>query len=221
VIGDQVRVLLVDDHEMVRRGVRAVLEEDRSLVVVGEAGTVISAVVAARESSPDVVLMDLRLPDGSGVEACRQILSEQPDCRVAILTSHADEDAVFAALIAGAAGYILKDLDATKLRDGVLTIARGGLLIDPMLTSAVIQHLRASGLRHPADSIVADLSATELRLATLIADGLSNREIADVLVLAEKTTKNYVSILLAKLGLRHRAEVARIVTEYQVRREEH
>lgn len=140
--GHQVRVLLVDDHEIVRRGLKTVLDGQDDLVVIGEAGTVEQGVADAIRLKPDVVVMDLRLPDGSGVEACRRILADAPDSKVVILTSYADENALYSAVLAGASGYILKDLDAGKLRQSLVTVAEGGSLLDPVMTRRVLERLQ-------------------------------------------------------------------------------
>jgi DNA-binding NarL/FixJ family response regulator len=216
----QIRILLVDDHEIVRRGLKAVLEDRGQIVVVGEAGTVARGVSEAIRLKPDVTLMDLRLPDGSGVEACRQIRDEMPESRVVILTSYASEDALYSAVMAGAAGYILKELDAGKLRDAVVTVADGGSLLDPKMTTAVLERLRRGGMRHPADEPFAMLRAQENHIVELIGDGLSNREIADELSLSEKTVKNYVSQIYQKLHVQRRSQVARLATERRLRREQ-
>ena len=216
---EQFRVLLVDDHEIVRRGLRAVLHERPEITVVGEAGTMQSGVDEALRLKPDVVIMDLRLPDGSGVEACRDIRSQMPDTSVIILTSHADEDALFAAIIAGASGYVLKDLDPSRLQDAIITVGRGGSLLDPKMATMVLERVRKGSGRHPADDAFADLSPQEDRILGLIGSGLTNREIAGELGLSEKTIKNYVSQIYSKLHVERRSQAATIATERRLRKE--
>lgn len=216
----QVRVLLVDDHEIVRRGVKTVLEDRDDIVVIGEAGTVRRAVSEAARLEPDVTLMDLRLPDGSGVEACRQILAIAPESKIVILTSYADEDALYSAVMAGAAGYILKDLDSGKLRDAIVTVADGGSLLDPKMATAVLERMRQVGMPHPADELFSTLTAKQNLIVQLIGEGLTNREIAEQLSLTEKTVKNYVSQIFSKLSVQRRSQVAGMATERRLRREQ-
>ena len=216
----QCRVLLVDDHEIVRRGLRAVLQERAEIAVVGEAGTVQSGIEEAARLQPDIVVMDLRLPDGSGVEACREIRSQSPDTKVIILTSYADEDALFAAVMAGASGYVLKDLDPDRLQEAIVTVGRGGSLLDPKLATAVLERLRRGGAQHPADDKFSTLSPQEDRILGYIGEGLTNREIADLLNLSEKTIKNYVSQIYAKLHIKRRSQAATIATERRLREHE-
>ena len=216
----QCRVLLVDDHEIVRRGLRAVLQERAEIAVVGEAGTVQSGIEEAARLQPDIVVMDLRLPDGSGVEACREIRSQSPDTKVIILTSYADEDALFAAVMAGASGYVLKDLDPDRLQEAIVTVGRGGSLLDPKLATAVLERLRRGGAQHPADDKFSTLSPQEDRILGYIGEGLTNREIADLLNLSEKTIKNYVSQIYAKLHIKRRSQAATIATERRLRKHE-
>ena len=217
-MSQQIRILLVDDHEIVRRGLKTVLEGDGDLVVVGEAGTVEDGVKEALRVAPDVILMDLRLPDGSGVEACRQIREQAPDSKVVILTSYADEDALYSAVMAGAAGYILKDLDSRKLRDALTTVAAGGSLLDPKMATTVLERLRSGAARHPADDPFTSLTPQEDRILSLIGDGLTNREIAGELSLSDKTIKNYVSQIYSKLDVERRSQAARLATERRMRR---
>ncbi len=216
----QYRVLLVDDHEIVRRGLRAVLQERAEIAVVGEAGTVQSGIEEAARLQPDIVVMDLRLPDGSGVEACREIRSQSPDTKVIILTSYADEDALFAAVMAGASGYVLKDLDPDRLQEAIVTVGRGGSLLDPKLATAVLERLRRGGAQHPADDKFSTLSPQEDRILGYIGEGLTNREIAELLNLSEKTIKNYVSQIYAKLHIKRRSQAATIATERRLRKHE-
>ena len=214
----QYRVLLVDDHEIVRRGLRAVLQERAEIAVVGEAGTVQSGIEEAARLQPDIVVMDLRLPDGSGVEACREIRSQSPDTKVIILTSYADEDALFAAVMAGASGYVLKDLDPDRLQEAIVTVGRGGSLLDPKLATAVLERLRRGGAQHPADDKFSTLSPQEDRILGYIGEGLTNREIAEQLSLSEKTIKNYVSQIYSKLHVQRRSQAATIATERRLRK---
>ncbi len=216
----QFRVVLVDDHAVVRRGLIDLLDERAEIVVVGEAGTVAQAVEVAAQTKPDVVVMDLRLPDGTGVEACRQIREHAPETRVLILTSHADQNALFAAVMAGASGYLLKDLNPRAIQDAVMTVARGGSLLDPSMATEVLNRLRKGQASHPADDAFASLSPQEDRILDMIADGLTNGEIADKLGLAEKTVKNYVSQIYAKLNVERRSQASRLATERRLRKEQ-
>lgn len=211
------RVLLVDDHAVVRRGLRAVLTQPR-IEVVGEAGSVASGIDEARRLRPDVVVLDLRLPDGSGIEACRDIRAELPETKVLILTSYADEDALFSAVMAGAAGYVLKDLDPNRLIDAVRAVGAGGSLLDPGLASTLLSRLRKGQGGHPADDLFAVLSPQEDRILEFIADGLTNREIAEHLHLSEKTVKNYVSEVYSKLNVERRSQAATMATERRLRK---
>lgn len=214
----QFRVLLVDDHQIVRRGLKTVLEERGRLSIVGEAGTVREAIEQAGKLKPDVIVMDLRLPDGSGIEACREIRSHDPNAKVVILTSFADEDALFSAVMAGAAGYVLKDLDPSMLQDSLVTVAQGGSLLDPKMATQVLERLRHGQGQHPADDPFSSLTPQEDRILTMIGDGLTNREIADELHLTEKTIKNYVSQIYAKLNIERRPQAARLATERRMRK---
>jgi DNA-binding NarL/FixJ family response regulator len=205
-----VKLLLVDDHRVVRLGLRALFETVPQFVVVGEAGTVAEALVAARQGQPDVVVLDVRLPDGSGVEACREIRSERPRTRVLMLTSYADEDAVVASIMAGAAGYLLKQSDPDRLIEAVEIVARGGSLLDPAITQTVLQWIQRLGTRAIEDPLLA-LSDQERRILPLLAEGKTNREIAAELYLSEHTVKTYVSNILQKLHLSRRAEAAAFI----------
>jgi DNA-binding NarL/FixJ family response regulator len=215
-----VRVLLVDDHEIVRRGLQAILERNREINVVGEAGTVATAVTEAARVRPDVIVMDLRLPDGSGVEACRQIRSNDDSIKVLILTSHADEDALFSAVLAGASGYVLKDLDPAGLQKAILEVGRGGSLLDPLLATRVLDRLRRGAGQHPADDPFAALSPQEDRILDMIGEGLTNRAIGERLSLSEKTVKNYVSEVYAKLHVERRAQASSMATERRLRKQQ-
>lgn len=201
------RVMLVDDHEVVREGIRSLLEGEPDLTVVGEAGTLREAVAGAAALRPDVVVMDVQLSDGSGIEATRLIRSERPETKVVMLTSFADEQALFASILAGAAGYVLKEIRSGDLVRAVRMVAEGKALLDPAMTQSVLERLRRSR-ETLKDERLARLSPAEERILGMITQGKTNREIGDSLHLAEKTIKNYVSSILAKLGVTRRAEAA-------------
>jgi two-component system response regulator DevR len=200
-----IRVFLLDDHEIVRRGIADLLESAEGLSVVGEAGTAAEALRRIPAVRPDVAVLDARLPDGSGIDVCRDIRSELPDTRCLILTSYDDNDAVFAAVMAGASGYLLKEIKGNSLVDAIRQVAAGRSLLDPSVTERLLQRLREG---EPEDSRLEALSTREKEILTLIADGLTNRQIGERLFLAEKTVKNYVSSLLAKLGMQRRTQAA-------------
>ena len=204
-----ITVFLVDDHEVVRRGVRDVLEAEGDLQVVGEASTVEEALVRLPPAKPDVAVLDVRLPDGNGVALCRELRAQQPQLACLMLTSFADDQALLDAVLAGAAGYVLKDVRGNDLVSGIRAVATGGSLLDPHATSVVLARLRSP---QPPDPL-ATLSEQERRILALVGEGLTNREIAVRLFLAEKTVKNYVSNVLAKLGLQRRTQVAVLATE--------
>ena len=214
------RVMIVDDHAVVRRGLRDLLSERAEITVVGEAGTVKQALAEAVRLRPDVVVMDLRLPDGSGVEACRDIRSAHPETKVLILTSHADQNALFAAVIAGASGYLLKDLNPASIRDAVTQLGHGGAMLDPQMAAGVLDRLRRGQGAHPADDAFSSLSPQEDRILDMVANGMTNGEIAARLQLAEKTIKNYVSQIYAKLNVERRSQAARLATERRLRKEQ-
>jgi two-component system, NarL family, response regulator DevR len=209
------RVMLVDDHDIVRDGIRALLERADDLVVCAEAATMRRAVQQADRSLPDVVLMDVRLPDGSGVEATREIRTAHPDIKVLMLTSFADDQALFASILAGAAGYVLKQINAEDLLRAVRTVAAGGSLLDPEVTGRVLARLR-SGKQLLRDERLARLSPQEERILQLVADGLTNRQIGEQLGLAEKTIKNYMSSVLTKLRVGRRAEAAAYLARHTI-----
>ena len=215
-----IRVLLVDDHEVVRRGLQAILERNVEITVVGEAGTVAGAVQEAERVRPDVVVMDLRLPDGSGVDACRQVRAQDENVKVLILTSHADEDALFSAVLAGASGYVLKDLDPTGLQKAIIDVGRGGSLLDPQMATRVLDRMRRGAGQHPADDPFASLSPQEGRILEMIGDGMTNRTIAEHLSLSEKTIKNYVSDIYSKLHIERRSQASRLITERRMRKDQ-
>jgi two-component system response regulator DevR len=199
------RVFLLDDHEVVRAGLRGLLEAAEEITVVGEAGTAEEAIRRVPAVRPDVAVLDVRLPDGDGVEVCRELRSRMPELRCLMLTSFADDEALFAAIMGGASGYVLKQIRGTDLVTAVERVGRGESLIDPALTNRVLDRLR-SGPKQ--DERLARLSEQERRILDLLAEGLTNRQIAERLYLAEKTVKNYVSNLLSKLGMARRAEAA-------------
>jgi two-component system response regulator DevR len=199
------RLFLLDDHEIVRRGLRELLEAEDDLEIVGEASTVEEAVTRVPATRPDVALLDVRLPDGSGVEACRDLRAMDPDLRCIMLTSYADDEALFDAIMAGASGYVLKQVRGVELIEGIRRVAAGHSLLDPTLTARVLERLRHAP---EEDERFASLSEQERRILALLADGLTNRQIAAEMYLAEKTVKNYVSNLLGKMGMQRRTEAA-------------
>jgi len=209
-----IRVFLLDDHEVVRRGVRDLLDAEPDISVVGEAGTAAEALVRVEGTTPDVAVLDVRLPDGDGVTVCRELRSRHPDVACLMLTSFADDEALFDAILAGAAGYVLKQIRGADLVGAVRTVAAGGSLLDPRATAAVMERMRTP----KPDDPLASLTEQERHILELIGEGLTNREIGARMFLAEKTVKNYVSNLLSKLGLQRRTQVAVLATE--VRRTE-
>lgn len=209
------RVLLVDDHEIVRQGLRTLLDDQDDLTVVAEAGSVAEAVQRARTFEPDVVVLDVRLPDGSGVEACREIRAARPDTAVVMLTSFSDDEALFDSIMAGAAGFVLKQVRGVDLVDAVRQVAGGASLLDPAVTAQVLARIRDP--RGSDDPRLARLTPTELRILDLIADGRTNRQIGEHIHLAEKTVKNYVSTILRKLEVSRRAEAAVYRAEHRHR----
>ena len=207
---DPIRVFLLDDHELVRRGVADVLAGDPGIRVVGEAATAAQALARAPALRPDVAVLDVRLPDGDGVTVCRELRTRLPDLRVIMLTSYSDDEALFEAILAGASGYLLKQVLGADLVGAVRTVAAGGSLLDPAATTAVLERLRRDA--EPAGPL-ARLSPQERTVLTLIGEGLTNRQIGERMFLAEKTIKNPVSHLLAKLGLERRTQAAVLATE--------
>jgi two-component system, NarL family, response regulator DevR len=201
------RVMLVDDHEIVRDGIKAMLDAEDDVVVTAQAGTVREAIDEADRTHPDVVVMDVRLADGSGIEATREIRASRPSTRVLMLTSFADDEALFASIMAGASGYVLKQVRSGELLRAIRAVAAGDSLLDPAVTSAVLDRLR-KGKHLLKDEKLARLSPQEERILTLVADGRTNKQIGDELHLAEKTVKNYVSSILSKLEVARRAEAA-------------
>jgi two-component system, NarL family, response regulator DevR len=200
-----VRVFLLDDHEIVRRGVKELLETEGDLEVVGEAGTAAEALARIPPTRPDVAVLDVRLPDGDGVQVCREIRSAHPEIQCLMLTSFADDEALFQAIMAGASGYVLKQIKGADVLEAVRSVAAGRSLLDPSVTARVLERLRKGS---EEDELLARLSPQERNILRLIADGLTNRQIAEQVHLAEKTVKNYVSNLLAKLGMERRTQAA-------------
>jgi DNA-binding NarL/FixJ family response regulator len=200
-----IRVYLLDDHEVVRRGIRELLEEHGDIVVVGESDSAREAVSRIPALRPDVAILDGRLPDGSGVEVCRDVRSIDPDIKGLILTSYDDDAALFAAIMAGASGYLLKQVHGTDLVDGVRRVARGQSLLDPAMTDRVLDRIRHGS--HEDDELQ-DLTPQERRILLLVGEGLSNRDVARRMFLSEKTVKNYVSSVLSKLGVSSRTQAA-------------
>ncbi|MBO2519840.1 MAG: response regulator transcription factor [Limnochorda sp.] len=208
---ETIRILIVDDHEVVRIGLRSLLERIGQFEVVGEAASAQEAIELARSRKPDVVVMDIRMPDGSGIEACRAIRSENEAIKVIMLTSYTDDEAIFASVMAGASGYVLKQIGSHELVEAIRTVAAGGSLLDPSITGKVLERMRGMSREQQQHEKLTD---QELRILRLIADGRTNKEIAEALYLSEKTVRNYVSSILSKLNLSNRAEAA----AYAVRR---
>jgi two-component system response regulator DevR len=214
-LGSMTRVFLLDDHEIVRRGVRELLEAEDDLEVVGEASTAAEALARVPAVRPDVAVLDVRLPDGDGVTVCRDLRSQLPDLACLMLTSFSDDEALFDAIMAGAAGYVLKQIRGADLVGAIRTVAAGGSLLDPRATAAVLERLRAPAVPEPLRS----LSDQERTILELIGEGLTNREIGERMFLAEKTVKNYVSNLLSKLGMQRRTQVAVLATTLRAEQE--
>lgn len=208
-----VRVFLLDDHEVVRRGVAGLIDAEPDMSVVGEAGTAAEALTVVEACTPDIAVLDVRLPDGSGIEVCRDIKSAHPELRCLMFTSYSDDQALVDASLAGAAGYVLKQVKGNALVESIRKVAGGVTLLDNATTRLALSRLRESG-----EGRVADLTDQEKRIFDLIGDGLSNREIAEQLYLAEKTVKNYVSNLLSKLGMKRRTEAAAFAARIAERR---
>ncbi len=212
----QIRVLIADDHEVVRMGIKVLLQQHQSLRVVGEASTGEEAVQQALIHRPDVVVLDVRMPNMTGVEACQQIVQQLPDTRVVMLTSYAEDELLFAAIRAGASGYVLKRIGSDDLVRTIEAVGRGESALDPSMTEAVFREFRQTE-RTKESAVFADLSAQEMRVLALIADGLTNREIAGRLFLGEGTVRNYVSNLLSKLHLANRAEAAAFAVQHHIK----
>ncbi|KIH96518.1 LuxR family transcriptional regulator [Streptomonospora alba] len=212
---ESIRVFLVDDHEVVRRGVAAMLESEPDMEVVGEAGTAEQTLARIPLAAPDVAILDVRLPGGSGVSVCREIRSDHPGIACLMLTSFADDDALYDAVMAGAAGYVLKQIHGADLVGAVRTVAAGGSLLDPASAGRMLERLREGT---PEPDPLAELSPQERQILDLIGEGLTNRQIGERLYLAEKTVKNYVSSLLSKLDLKRRTQAAILVAELRSKR---
>jgi two-component system response regulator DevR len=205
---DRIRVFLLDDHEVVRRGVRDLFESEGDIDVVGEASSAAEALVRVPAVKPDVAVLDVRLPDGDGVSVCRELRSQLPHLRCLMLTSFADDEALFDAILAGAAGYVLKQVRGADILGAVRTVAAGGSLLDPAATARVMERMRDQATAHDP---LQGLSDQERKVLDLIGEGLTNRQIGERIFLAEKTVKNYVSNLLAKLGMQRRTQAAAFV----------
>jgi DNA-binding NarL/FixJ family response regulator len=211
-----IRVFLLDDHDVVRQGLATLLTDSGDMEIVGEAGTVTEALSRAPAVRPDVAVLDVRLPDGDGVSACRELRSMLPDLRCLMLTSFADDEALFDAIMAGASGYVLKQIRGSDLVAAVRTVASGQSLLDPRATAKVLDRMRADQQRE--DDPLAGLTDQERTVLELIGEGLTNRQIAEHMFLAEKTIKNYVSHLLAKLGMQRRTQAAILATRLRDKR---
>jgi DNA-binding NarL/FixJ family response regulator len=216
----KITVFLLDDHEVVRRGVHELLSAEADIEVVGEAGTAEDALVRIPATAPDVAVLDVRLPDGSGVEVCREVRSRNENIKCLMLTSFADDEALFDAIMAGASGYALKAIRGSELLAAVRDVAAGRSLLDPVATARVLERLR-EGNRPAGDERLANLTDQERRILDLIGEGLTNRAIGERLRLAEKTVKNYVSSLLSELGMERRAQAAAYVARIQAERQHH
>ncbi|PWK72159.1 LuxR family two component transcriptional regulator [Streptomyces sp. CG 926] len=214
----KIKVFLLDDHEVVRRGVHELLSVEEDIVIVGEAGTAADALVRIPATRPDVAVLDVRLPDGSGVEVCREVRSQDEDVKCLMLTSFADDEALFDAIMAGASGYVLKAIRGNELLSAVRDVAAGKSLLDPIATARVLERLRDGGRTARGDDRLANLTDQERKILDLIGEGLTNRVIGERLHLAEKTIKNYVSSLLSKLGMERRSQAAAYVARLQAER---
>jgi two-component system, NarL family, response regulator DevR len=215
---EQLKVMLVDDHEIVRQGLRALLEAEGDIEIVAEADSGPSAVSLAGVYQPDVVVMDVRMPEGSGVEACRAIRDERPDAQIIMLTSYSDDEALFNSIMAGAAGFVLKQIRGRDLIDAIRTVASGKSLLDPDVTKRVLERLRKAKFDEK-DPKLSRLSPQEERILDMVGEGLTNREIAERIHLSDKTVKNYVSTILQKLEVARRAEAASYVARVKAGRQ--
>ena len=212
---DILKILIVDDHDIVRKGLAMLVSRQEDLSVVAEAGTVAEAVEKARESVPDVVVMDIRLPDGSGIEACREIRDENPDIKVLMLTSYSDEEAVMGSIMAGASGYLLKEIRSQEIVDAIRLVGTGQSLLDPAVTASVLERVR----RGKEEDVLAQLTEQEQKILELIAEGQTNREIAGQINLSDKTVKNYVSNILGKLEVSRRSQAAAFLADRRARQD--
>jgi DNA-binding NarL/FixJ family response regulator len=211
----ELRILLVDDHQVVRLGVQALIDDQEGMRVVGEAGTVREAVRRAKELGPDVVVLDVRLPDGSGVDACRQIKADSPETRVVILTSFPDDQVILDAIACGADGYVLKQIGSDDLIDALRRVGRGESLLDPLVTDKVFARMREMRRQEWAQAF-ANLNLREMQVLAHITEGQTNREIGAALSLSEKTVRNYVSSILTKLNLTSRAQAAAYAARHRI-----
>ncbi len=212
---DKLKILIVDDHDIVRKGLAMLVSRQEDLSVVAEAGTAAEAVAKAREFVPDVVVMDIRLPDGSGIEACREIRDENADIKVLMLTSYSDEEAVMGSIMAGASGYLLKEIRSQEIVDAIRRVGSGQSLLDPAVTAGVLERVR----RGKEVDVLAQLTEQEQKILELIAQGQTNREIAGQINLSDKTVKNYVSNILGKLEVSRRSQAAAFLAERRARRD--
>jgi two-component system response regulator DevR len=203
-----IRTFLLDDHTVVRRGLRSLLESEPDIEVVGEAGTVAEAILAINRLEPDVAILDGRLPDGDGIEVCREVRARRPETRAIILTSYDDDEAVLTSILAGAAGYVLKSVDEMTLINGIRAVVQGHSLIEPEVAVRVIDRMRNQRSADPQTNPLATLTERESEILSLITDGLTNQEIGERMYLAEKTVKNHVTVLLGKLGVQRRTQAA-------------
>jgi DNA-binding NarL/FixJ family response regulator len=210
-----IRLLVVDDHEIVRQGLVSLLDRREGFEVVAEAGTVAECLAQATRFQPDLVIMDVRLPDGSGIEACREIRATMPETRVVMLTSYPDEEAVLSAIIAGASGYLLKQVRGRDLVSALEAVGRGESLLDPAVTEKVLERVRRAASGSASDEL-AELTAQERKILLLVADGKTNKEIAAEVFLSDKTVKNYVSSILSKLNLQRRTQAAAFVAKHHL-----
>lgn len=217
-MAETIKIMLVDDHEVVRTGIRTILERRPGFTIVGEAGTAAEAVAVASESKPDVIVMDVRLPDGNGVEATREIRGARPETKVIMLTSYADDEAIYGSIMAGAAGYLLKQTRGQSLAEAIERVAAGESLLDPAVTAQVLERIRS--LTSGEGDELASLSEQERKILAHIAEGKTNKEIAEDVFLSDKTVKNYVSSILSKLNLRRRSEAAAFMAERRTKEPE-
>jgi two-component system, NarL family, response regulator DevR len=217
-VSSPTRLLIVDDHELVRHGLMALLKRREEFLVVAEAGTVADSIEQARRHQPDIVIMDVHLPDGSGVEACRAIRAELPETRVVMFTSDPDEEAVLSSIVAGASGYLLKQISGRDLVAALETVVHGGSLLDPAVTDRVLDRIRRIASGATESDEIAQLTSQERKILLLVAEGKTNKEIAGEIFLSDKTVKNYVSSILAKLNLERRAQAAAFVAKHRIDR---
>jgi two-component system, NarL family, response regulator DevR len=210
------RILLVDDHEVVRLGLKALLERNSNFEVVGEAGTAREAIELVESLNPDVIVLDIRLPGGSGIEACQEITTRHPEAKVIMLTSYAEDEMLFSAIRAGAAGYVLKQIGGEDLVKAIQAVGRGEALLDPAVTQRIFQEVRKAAREEEASAFSA-LTQQEKHVLQLVSEGKTNREIAKALFLGEGTVRNYVSSILSKLGVSNRAEAAAYAVEHNLK----